>query len=361
MNAHIINCEKPEIFNSFLREGYLGVGIIIKGRTPRRLSNACRISYSMYADMKTIRVGDILFVHAGQKLYGAFKAVTEFKEDPTTSPLFLSENIHYYPTPNNPRSGWQNRVTDIPTTYYRRMAITHYINGQGRNFCFQEGIDSNEVFELKLKRKIWSIPERWKYTDAARTVRPLMENEAPELLKILERENSDISDRRNVTPANLTNYLPIKFILNPEVISNEKIIEGWILENIGRNCELDDALGALTSFGNNMPAGYLRFMDIFGYHELSTGIRKYKVIEVKKDNCVFPNDINQLLGYTDWVIENIASGDYKTVEVIVIAKDFDNGCINFVSNFNTTGRRLRLVKFDYNPPHYSDLTITRVV
>ena len=362
MSAHIINCDETEFFNSFLPRGYLGVGIVVNGTTPRQLSNACRTSYSMYADMKTIRVGDIIFVHAGRRIYGAYKAVTEFSEDPTTPEQFLSKNIHYYPNPNIPGSGWRNNISTIPEMgYYRCMAITHFIDQQGRNLCFEDGIDSNEVFELKLKKKIWSIPERWRYTDARRTVRPLMENEAFELLKILERENADNPNRLSVTPANLADYIPIEFILNPDVIIDEKIIEGWILENIGRNNILDAALGNLTCFGNNMPAGYLRFMDIFSYQQMSTGIRKYKVIEVKKVNCVFPNDVNQLIGYTDWVIENIAAGDYKTVEGIVIARNFDEDCISFVTNFNTTGRKIRLISFNYISPQYDTLRIERVV
>ena len=362
MNGHIINCDENEFLNSFLPEGYLGVGIVVKDINPQQLSKTCRTSYSMYADMKTVRAGDIIFVHAGQRIYGAFKAGTEFYEDRAVPRAFLSKNIHYYPNPNNSRSGWQNNITSIPSIgYYRRMAITHFTDREGRNLCFENGFDSNEVFELKVKKRIWSIPERWKYTDAARTIRPLMGDEAWELLKILERENADNPNRRNVISARLRRYIPIKFILNPNIVIDEKIIEGWILENIGRNTSVDNALGPFTSFGNNMPAGYLRFMDIFGYQELSTGIRKYKVIEVKKEDSVFPDDINQLIGYTDWVIENIAFGDYKTVEGIIIAKGFDDDCINFVNNFNTTGRKIRLIKFDYAPPNYNFLRIDRVV
>lgn len=264
MNGHIINCDSNAYFTSFLQEGYLGVGIVIKGINPQQLSKTCRTSYSMYADMKTVREGDIIFVHVGQRIYGAFKAMTEFCEDPNVPQAFLSKNIHYHPNPNNPQSGWKNNITSLPDMgYYRRIAITHFTDNEGRNLCFENGFDSNEVFELKLKKRIWSIPERWLYTDASRTIRPLMKNEAWELIKILERENADNSNRRNVTPTNLSNYIPIEFILNPNIIIGEKIIEGWILENIGRNRILDNALGPFTSFGNNMPAGYLRFMDIF--------------------------------------------------------------------------------------------------
>lgn len=362
MNAHIINCKEEEFLNSFLPGGYIGVGLVLNGTTPTQLSNACRTSYSMYADMKTIRKNDIIFVHAGQKIYGAFKAVGEFCEDPTTPPHFLSKNIYYYPDPDIPHSGWKDNITVTPNLdYYRRIAITHFIDNHDENLCFENGIESNEIFELKLKKKIWSVPERWKYTDASRTVRPLMENEASELLKILERDNADNINRLEVSPADLSGYLPIEFVLNPDIVEDEKIIEGWILDNLGRNQVLDNAFGPYTSYGNNIPTGYLKFADIFGYQKLSTGIKKYKVVEVKKGDCIFPDHINQLIGYTDWVIENIADGDYKTVEGIVVAKSFNDECINFVRNFNTTGRKIRLIGFNYALPNYDTLNISREV
>lgn len=361
MNAHIINCDEEDFFESFLPNGYLGVGIVVKGTKPQQLSRACRTSYSMYADMKPIRPGDIIFVHAGQKIYGAFKAETEFLEDPKAPKPFLSENIHYYPKPNDPKSGWKN-LKKIPTVdYYRQIAIKHFIDGQGRNLCFCDGVDANEVFELKLLKKVWSIPERWKYTDAARTVRPLMEDEALELIKIIERENADSNKRREVEPANLTNFIPIQFNLNPNIVEDEKIIEGWVLENLGKDQDLDKALGPLTSFGNNIPVGYLRFTDIFGYQEMSFSNKIYKVIEVKKDDCLFPNDINQLLGYINWVVDNIALGYYKAVEGTIIAKDFNDDSISFVKNSIALGRKIRLIKFSYDPPSYEKLKINRVI
>ena len=103
------------------------------------------------------------------------------------------------------------------------------------------------------------------------------------ILQPLLRENSDISTRRTITPSYLANYRDIKFILNPKITTNEKIIEGWVLSEIGRNQVLDKAIGSFTCFGNNVPIGYLKFADIIGYQDLGEGLRKYKVIEVKKD------------------------------------------------------------------------------
>lgn len=189
MNAHIINCREDDLQN-FVRNGYVGVSLVCKGTTPRQLSIACRTSYSMYSDMKTVRPGDLIFLHTEQKIYGIFEATTEFLEDPSAPPECLSPNMHYYGDPSGPGSGWEN-LTAIPQIGdYRRVAIKHF-SRDGRNLCFEEGFEAAEVFELKRKNKIWSIPERWKYTDAARTVRPLMLNEAFELCNLLKRENSD--------------------------------------------------------------------------------------------------------------------------------------------------------------------------
>lgn len=362
MNAHIINCDRDEYFNSFLPNGYLGVGLYLNSTTPQGLSSACRNSYSMYADMKAIRNGDIIFVHAGDRIYGAFKSESDFLEDPNVAPQFLSSNIHYHQNPNIPGSGWRGNINAVPNLgYYRKIAISSYNDIQGNNLCFEYGMDSREIFELKRQKKILSVPERWKYTDSARTVRPLLSYEAIELIKVIHRENADNIQRLDVQTANLHNYLPIELILDPNIVENEKIIEAWILNNIGTHQHLDNAIGPFTSFGNNMPGGYLKFMDIFGYQELYAGAKKYKIIEVKTDHCIFPDNINQLIGYMDWVVENVTFGDHKSVEGILFTRGYDQNSIDFVSNFNSLGRNIKLVSFDYAPPNYNDLLIDRIV
>jgi hypothetical protein len=291
MNAHIINCSEED-FEEFVKNGYIGVGVVCGGATPQQLSKVCTTSYSMYADMKTVRPGDLIFIHAKNKIYGVFEAVSEFKEDPKVPTQFLSANM-YYSSPFKPQIGWKYMGKELVPEVgkYRRVAIKHH-EANGSNLCFEEGFESTEVFELKRKNKVWSIPERWQYTDSARTVRPLLFNEATELYNLLLRENSDISTRRIITPSYLTNYREIEFILNPKITTNEKIIEGWVLSEIGRNQVLDKAIGNFTCFGNNVPIGYLKFADIIGYQDLGEGLRKYKVIEIKKDESIFPDNIN---------------------------------------------------------------------
>jgi hypothetical protein len=178
---------------------------------------------------------------------------------------------------------------------------------------------------------------------------------------LIERENHNNKNTIVIKPANLDNYLPIEFILNPAIIENEKIIEGWILDSIGNNAEIDELIGDFTCFGNSIPVGYLKFADIFGYLSLNYGQKIYKVIEVKKDPSTFPNDIQQLIQYTDWVVEYHARGSYKNVEAILIARDFSDECRKFCENYITMGRKLGLIKFDYSPPDFNTLKFHRII
>lgn len=102
-------------------------------------------------------------------------------------------------------------------------------------------------------------------------------------------------------------------------------------------------------------------MDIIGYQNLLYGSRKYKVVEVKLNECQFPNDVNQLLGYIDWTTEILANSDYKSVEGILFTKGYDQNIINFINNFNSLGRIIRLIQFDYDHTNYNRLLIERIV
>mgnify|MGYP000048469950 CR=1 FL=1 len=366
MNAHIINCEESQ-FSNYITNGYIGVGIVIKGTSPRSLLEACRITYSMYADMKTIFPGDMIFVHAGGYIYGVFKAESTFKELRDVNPQFLSANIHYEPEPNNPNSGWKKMVGErleniqIPPADYRRLSISHYIEN-GKNLCFKRGFLANEVFKLKRKGKIWSIPERWRYPDESRTIRPIMLTEARELIKLLEMENEG-QNNLTISPAQLNDddFAAIDLILNPEIVKDEKIIEAWLCENLG---SLKEIFGNFTCYGNNVQIGYLQGVDIFGYVETLSGIIKYKIIEIKTEDLTFEGGrdvIKQILGYMDWVIEFLGNGAPEIVEGYIVAKSFDQRFQDFVRSYNhvNIGRQLSLVKFDYHPQD-NTLTLNRL-
>lgn len=371
MNAHIINinCNKKQFEHQYLQQGYIGVGLVLNGTSSQQLLNACRTTYSMYADMKTVFPGDMIFLHVEEYIYGVFKAESFFKEDPTVDPHFLSDNIYY--NPNQPHGGWKELETQslnnlpLPPPDYRQLSISHFVDEKGNNLCFKEGFFANEVFDLRRKGKIWSIPERWRYPDSARTIRPIMPAEALELIKLLERENSHTLERRTLKPKDLTNFRDIRLILNPSIVEDEKIIEAWLCENL-RTPKLQQIFGNITSFGNNVQIGYLQGIDIFGYTQGSSGICKYKVIEIKMDEVNannYTDVVKQILDYMDWVCRHLAKGDSRFVEGYIVAKSFDQSCIDFVKNHNKVniGKQIFLVNFNYCPSAYNTLQIERVV
>lgn len=126
--------------------------------------------------------------------------------------------------------------------------------------------------------------------------------------------------------------------------------------------QLQKIFGNITSFGNNVQIGYLKGIDILGITYGTTGIVKFKIIEIKIDNVTFDH-IKQTLGYVDWIIEHLSSGNPKFVNGYIVAKSFDSACVDFVKNHNiiNQGRRLHLVKFDYVGPNYRTLNIQKKV
>lgn len=207
------------------------------------------------------------------------------------------------------------------------------------------------------------MPEKWEYPDSRRIVRLLLVFEAWEIIKLIERQNSDETTRMTVIPKNLTRFLPIDLILNPNIVQDEKMIEGYICGKLGRNPNVGTSFGVFNSFGNNMPApgGYTKMMDIFGYQTFSHNSKEFKVVEVKKGPCVFPDHIKQLTEYMDLITENIAGGELKNVEGILAAKEFSADAISFITNFTPLGRTIKLIEFDYVSPQFSSLIFNRIV
>ncbi len=372
MNAHIINCDKIDLFDKFKADGYLGVGFpkveVREGKanvkTSGQLRNICKNAYGMFADMKRVFPGDMIFVHTEKRIYGVFKAKSHFKEDLSVDELYLSKNIHFYSVQNNQESGWQrytNRELPQLRDYFRQVSISHFIDKDDRNICFEKGFSATEVFDLKRAGKIWSIPERWKYPDSARIVRPIMLDEAQELIKLLELQNLE-SDRIEMLPKKMDQMNDIQLVLNPKIVENEKIIEAWLNMSF-KTKDLKDVFGTIDSFGNNVQVGYLKGIDIFGYRRTARGLTKYKVIEVKKDRILNGTScLEQVSTYMDWVIMHLSEGNPKLVEGYIVARDFDKETIQFVKKHNAinSGRKISLVKFSYVEPCYATIELNKI-
>lgn len=358
MNAHIINCSAQD-FDHFMHDGYIGVQPKIPSNNlPQVKARAVKTNYSMTADLKSVKAGDLLFIHCtgggdspySGKIFGIFEFTTCFLENPNTNRIYKSNNIFY-------ENGWQN-IRNFPNPgYVWQAGIKSYDNQ-----CFKNGFNSTEIFELKYAGKIWSVPERWKYTDASRTTRPFLPSESSEVLKLLKRDNVGVPNRR-VNSKNLSGFNTIKLYLQPDsngYVKDEKILEAWILENLTNNRNnlrhfrnIRNALGGLSYFGNNMPASYLLFMDIFSYIEIDLEISRFRIIELKSsvldENAwsATKNELMQLLSYLDWTVSKLAGGDSKKVDGILIAYDFHDTYIDYVTRHNRIekGRNISLIKY----------------
>ncbi len=358
MNSHIINCSAI-VFDDFMRNGYVGViPKIPKNSSSQAKSRAIKTNYSMVADLKSVKKGDSLFIHCTDgdtsvysgKIFGMFEFATCFLENSNANRTYKSKNLYY-------EDGWKN-INRFPNPGYVWQAG---IKSCG-NRCFKNGFNSTEIFDLKYDSKIWSVPERWKYTDAARTTRPFLPSESLEILKLLRRENVGFSARR-VAPKKLTSFVPIHLHLQPNTngyVKDEKILEAWILENLSNNGNnlryynnVTRTFGNLSYFGNNMPAGYLLFMDIFSYIENNSEISRYRIIELKSsildENSwsAKKNELMQLLSYLDWTVAKLAKSDSKMVDGILVAHDFHDTYVDYVKKHNRIekGRRISLVKY----------------
>lgn len=351
MRAHIINCSS-EVFEEFVSNGYIGVGIVTPvDQTRRSKMSALQTSYSMIADMKSIREGDFVFIHSDQKIYGVFEAATEFLEQPDIPDHYKSDNLKI--------EEWERASSFPDFPFCRQIAIKPH-----GNLCFVNGFDSTEVFKLKGEGKIWTIPDRWRYTDTNRAVRPLTMQEAKCLIEILMRENSDSEDRRAFNPKALSSFNKIFLVLEPlsghRELRGEKILESWILDNAterqGNALEhrnVVDSIGKMTYYGNNIPAFYLNFIDIFSYYQQDDKVSKFRVIELKKGNLTDAsyesekNELRQLIDYLDWVVKTKAGGDTKKVEGILVARRFSDKYKNYVRERDKieSGNRIKLIEY----------------
>ncbi len=352
MRAHIINCN-PDVFEDFVTNGYIGVGIVTPNDNSRRSKmGALQTSYSMIADMKSIRKGDLIFIHSSRKIYGVFEAETEFLENPDIPTHYKSDNLKI--------EKWESVSSFPENTFCRQIAIKPY-----KTLCFMDGFDSTDVFKLKGEGKIWTVPARWRYTDANRAVRPLTIPEANQLIEILLRENSDTENMRDFSPKDLSIFNKINLVLEPiegfEELRGEKILEAWILDNATKTSDnaneynnIINTIGKMTYYGNNIPAFYLNFIDIFSYFQQEDKVSKYRVIELKKgflSNANYESDKNelrQLIDYLDWVVKTKAGGDTKKVEGILIACRFSTKYKDYVKERSKieSGNRIKLIEYE---------------
>lgn len=362
-NAYIINCDNDLTLQKWITEGYVSVGIYAKldnrGK-PTRWS--LLQSYSMYADMSALRPGDLILIHCCGKIYGIFEAASEFCEDPSAPSIFHSQNVHWSSKPTQPNSGWNhffssNSYDSMEPGHYRQAAIRPYLL-EGLNCCYPLGFEANLVFKLKKRGRIYSIPDRWLYPDSSRTIRPILRFEVEELLELLENANYGSTTRQQFSSKDLSSFLPLSFILNPTIVTNEKLLEGYLCSAFRGNA-FPCIFGEPSCIVNNFQIGYLQGIDIYGYATRRDGGYRHLVMELKTGRVTNPDTVRQLREYMSWVVEFMANGDELSVHGFFVASGFSDSVIAFVDNLNRlrTFGRIELVRYNRCMPDYKRLLL----
>ncbi len=346
---HIISVDDEETFLHFLAEGYIGVRLPQKyydyigkeSLSKRKLDALLKTIYDIFADLKRVKVDDEIFIHVRgeQRIFGVFRANSPFLESPTIPNEFRSSNLLL-------EKLWGKKLPALSETDF----IWQVSIKSDRDFYFDEGFDANEVFRLKdLCKGIWTIPERWKYEDKEKTVRPLLPEEAEKLIVLLRESNPKGPSNSKVFPKDMSGFNRIELPLVPVngFVRDEKLMEAWIMANAVKPEESDayenikNVFGDFSFVANTIRSFYIKFMDIFGYMK-QDDCRIYKIIELKTSEAS-PKDLDQLVKYVAWIAEFLCGNDLNKVYGFLCAKKFPKAVVELLNKYNSM--KLKLVEY----------------
>jgi len=348
--AHIISVDDESTFLQFLKEGCIGVRLpqsyyarMREGEfSVKALNGLLATIYDIFADLKRVKINDEIFIHikGEQKIFGVFRAASTFLESPTIPEEFKSSNLlkeklmgKKLPSLSENDFLWQVSIKS------------------DENLYFNEGFDANEVFKLKdLCKGIWTIPERWKYEDKEKTVRPLLPEEAEKLIDLLRKSNPKGPSNSRINPKDMSNFKKIELPLVPinGYVRDEKLMEAWIMANAFKPEDpkayenIKSIFGDFSFIANTIRSFYIKFMDVFGFMEKDDS-RIYKIIELKTKEASLEH-IDQLVKYMVWIAEFLCGNDLSKVCGFLCAKEFSNAVVKFFNEHRLMN--LGLVKYE---------------
>jgi len=351
---HIISVDDEETFERFTREGYVGVRFPAKyydeyqGQqvSARKLASFLGTMYDIFADLKRVKPGDEIFLHVKgqQRIFGVFVATTRFLEDPSVPAAVQSINL----TMDLLSSG---NLPLMPANMFPwQVGICSKLDQ-----CFSDGFESNQVFRIKeLTRQVWTVPERWKYEDKEKTVRPILPDEAGPLTALLDYANRAARRSLVVNSKDLIHFRPISLpmaLINGQ-IRDEKLLEAWLMENAitpedeAAHRNLLEVLGEFTFVANTIRSFYIKFMDVFGFKQDSDQDRTFKIVETKKGE-VESKHIDQLARYVKWVTEFLAENDFQKVRGYIIGREFAQDALSLLQRRIAEGIDLVSIRYAY--------------
>ncbi len=348
--------DTKERLQEFIENGYAGVRPIPpKTLSSRGLSSKLRTNWDIIADLKRVKVGDLILLHVEKGLYGLFRATSCFKEEKSMPNVYKSKNLNLDYWSDN-KDYWPS---DIEKKYNEiREGIDLYWKvgiESVEDMYFDKPLDVMEIFKLMSIGEIQTIPARFLY-DGEKTVKPMLESEKGKIIKLLEDSNNGVRSKNFVDSCDMRNFEEIKLDLRSyeNTVSCEKILEAYIMENITLNKENVKAheevrkiVGEVDFFANTVFTYYTNFIDVFCQKRVNENSQNV-VIELKKgDLDTFPKTLNQIMDYTEWVQFYMEKGVHAEEEIvgIIIARKIDDSYISWKRK--NPNSNVKLCKYDF--------------
>ncbi len=306
MGAHLINWQGP--VRAVFERGFVGVGI----------HENDRMRADMLADLKRVREGELVFIHAEERIWGIFRATAGFLCDPNEA------------------------------VYPHHLPLATVVR-------FPQGAETIDLWRLRDAGKLWTVPFRFKYDDAARTVRPLTDGEAEEIARVLMRRNPRGPEPALSPPEDTTGFeaIPIPLETNGGQLRFEKELEAWILDSRDQD-QLKRVYGKPIFWGNKIPTSYFKTIDLLCLQEGNLpGVFEEKcrfgfIISELKAGRVDEDALKQMLGYIEWVSHRWVAGQKDFITGVLIGSEIHRDVLQYVQQRNRLeqyGNPLKLLRY----------------
>jgi hypothetical protein len=299
------------------------------------------------ADYLAIRPGALVFFFLRRKIYGVGRVVS-FKVG--AQELVALAN---YPGASCPNASPPQNTEDYLWRENGEESLRWVIFFEPYPYFFRTGLDMDEVLASDVK----GVARSLRVFERASFIQ--MENEETQLiLDLLLRRNEkvingspsveDIFDSSEVTQAHamvreqeLTRYridldgLIQKYANRDGTVKHEALVHAWLANALAQRQEQAVKIFDNWDYMTNQypaspqkPVRYMDRIDIFGYiektitPEAQPTIVRYKIVEAKKDMVESEAEIDQLVGYVDWIAHTRAGGDYNLVEAYLVAHNY---------------------------------------
>ncbi len=283
-----------------------------------------RTNAELLARFETLQKGDFVFFYVTgiQGIYGLWKVSNKPFYDNT--PIWISES----------------------QVYPYRTCIEPYIRD------FPKPVDMSDIYDLMDKGKIWTF-ELGKF-GRSKNHHTITTEESKEFVRLLLRNNPVFKPVKAIPNAHpyRNNPLPLKLETDHKgFLKYEGYLTAWFMRMFS-NGALKDIFGEYSDCLCNVPTSFNKEMDIFLTHITKVDgldiLHKYSVMELKRD-LANEDDLAQLIRYENWLIRKMAEGDSEMVQSVIVAFDFANEVIGYVSKRKSLEQKtVRLFKYSVN-------------